>query len=69
MIRTGYEIESVPVERSMPVAPKSSRGVDKQACTEAGVVQENARILLANPKVSKSVSPTCLLGRQKSVGF
>jgi hypothetical protein len=49
MIRPGYEVESVPIERSMPVAPKSSRGVDKQACTEAGVVQENARILLAEP--------------------
>ena len=48
MSHPGYEVESVPIERSMPVALKSSRGVDKQACTEAVVVQETARILLAN---------------------
>jgi hypothetical protein len=28
----------------------------------------NERILLANPKVLKFVYPTCLLGRQKSLG-
>ncbi len=30
--------------------------------------QVNARILLANSKVPKFVYPTCLLGRQKSLG-
>jgi hypothetical protein len=43
MIRPGYEVESVPVKRSMPAALESSRGVDTQACTEAVTVQEIAR--------------------------
>jgi len=43
MSHPGYEVESVPIERSMPVALKSSRGVDKQACTEAVAVQEATR--------------------------
>jgi len=44
-LRPSYEVESVPIERSMPAAPESSRGVDKQACTEAVAVQANARYL------------------------
>jgi hypothetical protein len=39
MLRPSYEVESVPIEGSMPAAPESSRGVDMQACTEAVVVQ------------------------------
>jgi hypothetical protein len=34
MSRSGYEVESVPLERSMPAAPESSRGVDNKACTD-----------------------------------
>ena len=41
MILPGYEVESVPIERSMPAAPKSSRGVDDPARTGAVVVQEH----------------------------
>jgi len=33
-----------------------------------GVCRENGRILLANSEVPKFVYPTCLLGRQKSLG-
>jgi hypothetical protein len=45
MLRPSDEVESVPIEGSMPAAPESSRGVDKQACTEAVALQENTRFL------------------------
>ena len=44
MILPGDEVERVPVERSMPAAPKSSRGVDDQARMGAVAVQEIRRL-------------------------
>src|SRR5437764_9998397 len=45
MILPGYEIERVPVERSMPAAPESSRGEDDKGSymrtVFAGTVQQS----------------------------